>query len=187
MEEKQINESSTFEEHFNEKNIEVIEVHSITEEAFENMGEESIHENVSPNSNLVEIRGEGPNSIDQTENDPISDCEKNKTLESTSENVSPKSNLNRFRGEVILFLDNVDKILEKDTFYCYSCGAEDWFDCDCSYSEYESKSEKKVAKSKKKIIKTSGEIDTNRNSSETKKGSTKMYKIPSQPNLYLPS
>ena len=69
MEEKQINESSTFEEHFNEKNIEVIGVHSITEEAFENLGEKSIHENVSPNSNLVEIRGEGPNSIDQTEND----------------------------------------------------------------------------------------------------------------------
>ena len=59
-------------------------------------------------------------------------------VESTPENVSPKSNLNTFRGEVILFqfLDKVDKILEKGTFYCHSCGADNWFECDCSYSEY---------------------------------------------------
>ena len=35
-------------------------------------------------------------------------------VESTPEKISPKSNLNKFRGEVIRFLDNVDKILEKD-------------------------------------------------------------------------
>ena len=201
--------------YFDEKNIEVIGAHSITEEAFKNLSEESIHENVCPSSNLNEIQVEGSNSIDQTGNDPISDCEKNEAqsdqkegenktnsdkkaieispdskdladetitgkkqieiktkpkstkameahsiteetfenmgVESTPEQISPKSNLNRFRGEVILFLDNVDKILEKDTYYCYSCGAEDWFDCDCSYSEYESKCEKKVAKRKNKI------------------------------------
>ena len=125
MEEKQINTSSMFEEHFDEKNIEVIGAHSITEETFENLA-----------------------------------------VESTPEKISPKSNLNKFRGEVILFLGNVDKILEKDTFYCYSCGFDDWFDCDCSYSEYESKSEKKVAKDKKKIVKASGEIDTNENTPE---------------------
>ena len=51
-----------------------MDVHSITEETFENLG-----------------------------------------VESTSGNVSPKSNFNKYRGEVILFLDNVDKILEKDT------------------------------------------------------------------------
>jgi uncharacterized Zn-finger protein len=94
----------------------------------------------------------------------------NMGVESTPENVPPKSNLNKFRGEVTLFLDNVDKILEKDTYYCYSCGADDWFDCDCSYSEYESKSVNKVAKGKKENVKTSGEIDTNRNLSETKSG-----------------
>ena len=97
----------------------------------------------------------------------IEETFENSGVESTHENVSPKSNLNEFRGEVILFFDNVDKILEKDTFCCYSCGTEDWFDWDCSYSEYESKSEKKVAKCKEKIVKTSGEIDTNRNTSET--------------------
>ena len=68
---------------------------------------------------------------------------------------------------LILFLDNVDKILEKDTFICNSCRADDWFDCDCS--EYESESEKKIAKGQKKIIKTSGEIDTNENTSEIEK------------------
>ena len=90
-------------------------------------------------------------------------------VESTPEKISPKSNLNESRGEVILFqfLDKVDKILEKGTFYCNSCGADNWFDCDCSYSEYESKSEKKVAKCKKKIVKTGGEIGTKGNSSDT--------------------
>ena len=136
MEEKQINLAD--ETISGKKDIEIkakpkstkaMDVHSITEETFENLG-----------------------------------------VESTSGNVSPKSNFNKYRGEVILFLDNVDKILEKDTYYCYSCGADDWFDCDCSYSEYESKSVNKVAKVKKEIVKASGEIDTNGNSSETKSG-----------------
>ena len=35
-----------------DKGIEVIEAHSITEEAFENLGEESTSENVSPKSGL---------------------------------------------------------------------------------------------------------------------------------------
>ena len=38
MEEKQLNASSTFEEHFDEKNIEIIGAHSITEETFETWG-----------------------------------------------------------------------------------------------------------------------------------------------------
>ena len=83
-----------------------------------------------------------------------------KAIESTPENVPPKSNLNEFQGEgpksidpaLILFLDNVDKILEKDTFLCNSCGADDWFGCDCS--EYESENEKKVIQGKKKFVKT---------------------------------
>ena len=95
----------------------------------------------------------------------------NLEVESTPENVPPKSNLNEFQGEgakpidpaLILFLDNVDKILEKDTFLCNSCGAYDWFDCDCS--EYVSESEKKVIKGQKKIVKTSW--DANGNMSET--------------------
>ena len=65
--------------HFDKNNIEVIGAHSITEEAFKNLSEESIHENVFPNSNLNEIQVEGPNSIDQIGNDPISDCEKKET------------------------------------------------------------------------------------------------------------
>ena len=63
--------------HFDEKNIEVIVAHSITEEAFKNLSEESIHENVSPNSNLNEIQVEGPNSIDQTGNDPTGSVKAN--------------------------------------------------------------------------------------------------------------
>ena len=105
--EKEMNISGVFEEHFDEKNIAIIETHSITEEAFENLGDESIHENVSPISNLNEVQGEGPNSIDQNENYPINDCE-----ETEKEN-------------------------ETDTFYCNSCGADDWFDRMCSNSEYE--------------------------------------------------
>ena len=97
----------------------------------------------------------------------------NLEIESTPENVPPKSNLNEFQGErpkpidpaLILFLDNVDKILEKDTFLCNSCGADDWFGCDCS--EYESENEKKVIQGKKKFVKTSWEIDSNGNTPET--------------------
>ena len=97
----------------------------------------------------------------------------NLEVESTPENVPPKSNLNEFQGEgakpidpaLILFLDNVDKILEKDTFLCNSCGADDWFECDCS--EYESENEKNDIKSMKKFVKASGEIDTNGNTPKT--------------------
>ena len=71
----------------------------------------------------------------------------NLEVEFTPENVPPKWYLNEFQGEgaksidpsLIFFLDNVDKILKKDTFLCNSCGADDWFECDCS--EYESESE----------------------------------------------
>ena len=33
---------------------------------------------------------------------------------------------------------------ETDTFYCNSCGVDDWFDCLCSDSENESQSDKKA-------------------------------------------
>ena len=48
MAEKQIDTSGMFEEFFVEKNITVIEANSITKEAFENVVDESIQENVSP-------------------------------------------------------------------------------------------------------------------------------------------
>ena len=48
MAEKQIDASGIFEDFFVEKNITVIEAHSITKEAFENVDDESIQENVSP-------------------------------------------------------------------------------------------------------------------------------------------
>ena len=100
----------------------------------------------------------------------------NLEVESTPENISSKRNLYEFQVEgakpidptLIIFLDNVDKILKKDTFFCNSCGADDWFDCGCS--DYESKSEKKITKGKKKFVKTSREIDTNGNTPETEMG-----------------
>ena len=75
--------------------------------------------------------------------------------ESTNRNVSPSFIMNEIRGEgsnsiektLKKFIGDVEKMYKKDTFYCNSCGADDWFDCDCSYSEYESNSEKKVIKS----------------------------------------
>ena len=90
-----------------DKGIEVIEVHSITEEAFENLGEESIPENVSPKRALNKTQEKRTTSIDQTEKNPSNDCEKT------------------------------------DTFYCNSCGVDDWFDCLCSDSENESQNDKK--------------------------------------------
>ena len=49
MAEKQIDASGIFEENFVEKkHFKVIEAHSITKEAFENVDDESIQENVSP-------------------------------------------------------------------------------------------------------------------------------------------
>ena len=54
-----------------DKGIEVIEVLSITEEAFENLGEELIPENVSPKSALNKTQGKRTTLIDQTEKDPI--------------------------------------------------------------------------------------------------------------------
>ena len=63
----------------------------------------------------------------------IEEAIENLQVESTPENVPPKRYLNEFQGEeakpidpaLILLLDNVDKILEKDTFFCNSCGADD--------------------------------------------------------------
>ena len=58
----------------------------------------------------------------------------NLEVESTPENVPLKSNLNEFQEgakpidpTLILFLNNVDKILIKDAFLCNSCEADDWF------------------------------------------------------------
>ena len=48
MAEKQIDTSGMFEEFFVEKNITVIEANSITKEAFENVDDNSIQENISP-------------------------------------------------------------------------------------------------------------------------------------------
>ena len=56
-----------------DKGIEVIEAHSITEEAFENLGEES---NVSHKSALNKSLEKRTTSIDQTEKNPSNDCEK---------------------------------------------------------------------------------------------------------------
>ena len=53
-----------------DKGIEVIEAHSITEEAFENVGEESIPENVSAKSALNKTLEKRTSSIDQTEENP---------------------------------------------------------------------------------------------------------------------
>ena len=67
-------------------------------------------------------------------------------VESTDKNVSPSFIMNEIRGEgsnsiektsLKKFIGDVEKMYKKDTFYCNSCGADDWFDCDCSYSEYE--------------------------------------------------
>ena len=59
-----------------DKGIEVIEAHSITEEAFENLGEESTPENVSSKSALNKTLEKRTTSIDQTEKNPSNDCEK---------------------------------------------------------------------------------------------------------------
>ena len=59
-----------------DKGIEVIEAHSITEEAFENLGEESIPENVLPESALNKTQEKRTTSIDQTDKNPSNDCEK---------------------------------------------------------------------------------------------------------------
>ena len=59
-----------------DKGIEVIEAHSITEEAFENSGEGSIPENVSPKSVLNKTQEKRTTLIDQTEKNPSNDCEK---------------------------------------------------------------------------------------------------------------
>lgn len=114
MEEKQMNASDTFEENYNERNIEIIGAHSIIKEDFENLSEKSIHENVSQKSILSDIQGEGANSIDQTVN---------------------------------YFIDNVK---QTDSFYCNSCGVDNWFDCMCPDSDYETKSEKKTIEEKGK-------------------------------------
>ena len=62
------------------ENIAIIESHSITEETFENLGEESIHKNVSSINFLNEIQGKGPKSIDQLEKDHNKNCTKKETL-----------------------------------------------------------------------------------------------------------
>ena len=59
-----------------DKGIEVIEVHSITEEAFENYSKESTPENVSSKSALNKTLEKRTTSIDQTEKNPSNDCEK---------------------------------------------------------------------------------------------------------------
>ena len=91
-----------------DKGIEVIGAHSITEEAFENMGEESISENISSKGALNKTQEKRTTLIDQTEKNPSNDCEKT------------------------------------EIFYCHSCGVDDWFDCLCSDSENETKSDKKA-------------------------------------------
>ena len=91
-----------------DKGIEVIGAHSITEEAFENMGEESIPENISSKGALNKTQEKRTTLIDQTEKNPSNDCEKT------------------------------------EIFYCHSCGVDDWFDCLCSDSENETKSDKKA-------------------------------------------
>ena len=58
-----------------DKGIEVIEAHSITEEAFENVGEESIPENVSPKSALNKSQEKRTKSIDQTDKNLSNNCE----------------------------------------------------------------------------------------------------------------
>ena len=57
-----------------DKGIEVIEAHSITEEAFENLGEESTPENVSPKSGLNKTLEKRTTSIAQTDKNPSNDC-----------------------------------------------------------------------------------------------------------------
>ena len=59
-----------------DRGVDVIEVHSITEEAFENLGEESTPENVSSKSALNKTLEKRTTSIDQTEKNPSNDCEK---------------------------------------------------------------------------------------------------------------
>ena len=59
-----------------DKGIEVIEAHSITEEAFENLGEESIPENISSKGALNKTQEKRTTLIDQTEKNPSNDCEK---------------------------------------------------------------------------------------------------------------
>ena len=59
-----------------DKGIEVIGAHSITEEAFENMGEESIPENISSKGALNKTQEKRTTLIDQTEKNPSNDCEK---------------------------------------------------------------------------------------------------------------
>ena len=58
-----------------DKGIEVIEAHSITEEAFENLGEESTPENASPKSALNKTMVKRTTSIDQTDKNPTNNCE----------------------------------------------------------------------------------------------------------------
>ena len=53
-----------------DKGIEVIGAHSITEEAFENMGEESIPENISSKGALNKTQEKRTTLIDQTEKNP---------------------------------------------------------------------------------------------------------------------
>ena len=59
-----------------DKGIEVIGAHSITEEAFENMGEESIPENISSKGALNKTQEKRTTLIDQTEKNPSNNCEK---------------------------------------------------------------------------------------------------------------
>ena len=59
-----------------DEGFEVIEAHSITEEAFENLGEDSIPENVSSKSALNKTLEKRTTSIDQTEKNPSNDYEK---------------------------------------------------------------------------------------------------------------
>ena len=59
-----------------DKVIVVMEAHSITGEAFENLGEESIPENVLPESALNKTQEKRTTSIDQTDKNPSNDCEK---------------------------------------------------------------------------------------------------------------
>ena len=58
-----------------DKGIEVIEVHSITKEVFENLGEESTPENVSSKSALNKTLEKRTTSIDQTDKNPSNNCE----------------------------------------------------------------------------------------------------------------
>ena len=150
-------------------NIDVIEGHSITEEAFENFGEESSQNRVLKTIDFLE-KEINPMLIDQIEKNPRNECfdscnekgqndetitekkEKEIGEESSPGNVSLSSTLKTFVEEKVIdtkSIDQTEKNLEneideacneKNNFICNSCNADDWFSCLCSETEDETKS-----------------------------------------------